>query len=178
MSWLYSEFIYAKQATVATRWGNMIISLSRLLVTNSCVTFLSMFSENAVAENLWGWICCTASSSGKMMSTKTMQKMKQRHKAKLHRTMFVGPFCTGMTNYPIGPHPTALDPIWPFVNGCVAQKTHMLTWHQSLTTTIYWNYIALMTPLQWSRPNNRLRPTDTVPLVVFITALSGISSVL
>ena len=85
-----------------------------------------------------------------------------------------------MTNYPIG----------PYVNGCAAQKTPY-AYVTSLTNTIHWNEMLqydtrcyfnvqskadmsrLNLPhgtnnwknkrlLQWSRPDNKLRPTNTV----------------
>jgi len=58
----------------------------------------------------------------------------------------------GMTNYPIGPH----------VNGWAAQKTSYAYLTSFITTNYQNSANALMAPLQWSRPDKQLRPTNTV----------------
>jgi len=72
---------------------------------------------------------------------------------------------SGMTNYPIRPHRIQLDHVGPHLTSCERSYSTEdviclceITHHQNLLKL----HIALMALFPWSRPDNQLRPTNTV----------------
>ena len=72
---------------------------------------------------------------------------------------------SGMTNYPIRRHRIQLDHVGPHLTSCERSYSTEdviclceITHHQNLLKL----HIALMALFQWSRPDNQLRPTNTM----------------